>query len=337
MTNRISFLKSKKLLLSFQTGRGLRKQISNYNKIKDPFFVIGVQGCLHLLDLFLRFVPEDENIILFSSGMDEWELNWAKENLKIKGIVSISTQIKHGNILDYLFTYRKSNFGIMDYDLYIAQPDYFKRLRKIQSSSLGTALFKYDDPNLGLAIPQTHAMFFNTSLVRKLRREYGVKCKNSNYENLSPKIRRSLLQIGVDGTHYPEEKFFKNYFDTTRVLSLLGIANGYYFDFLNTASENDIEKSGVFHVGGVSDPRVTKNRWRVRGSYFWQLVLMNQKDLELRDYYSRLFGVLAPIDELRELLEQDGFTSSSFFTSVDSLIEKISIPNQLQNIISTKR
>jgi hypothetical protein len=296
-------------------------QIRRLEKIVNPIFIIGIKGSLHIIDLCLKFIPNRVNVILILAGMDEWEIDWAKKHLCVSGYIVLDKQLKHGAILDLLFKCRKSNFGIMDYDLFISNPIYFDLMRSINSNSIGNVLFMYEDPNLHVKIPQTFFMFFNALMVRSIMQRFDVSCSVAKYEELSQRVKSKLQSINFDGRNMPEGNFGKDYFDTFRLISLLGLADGYEFNWVNDSIESGLNESGVFHVSGISNPAEVKNRWRRRGSFFWQRSLALHPDLNLRTHYQQLFPNLPTVHDLEQLLRNDGYTGSWYFDSVNELLK----------------
>ena len=296
----------------------IKTQIRRYKRYENVFFIIGIKGSLHIIRICLRFIPHTENIVLILNGMEEYEVEYARKNFNVAGFVIIPKQLKHGEIMDYLFSNMITNFGILDYDCFILDKNYFEKLKKIKENSMGNALFMYHNPVLDVDVPLTHAMSFNTYLIKKLIQEYDIKCSHKQYHKLSDKIKKKLLEIGIDENHLTED--FKDYLDTMRVLFSIGIAEGYPFNWIDRNVVNDVEKNVVFHPGGVSNPTVIHNRWRMRGSYFWQTALANNPDKSLRDYYTRMFGVLPPLDDLEKTMRNDGYTGPWFFNSVKQIL-----------------
>ena len=285
---------------------------------ENLFYIIGLKGSLHLIQVCLRYIPKTEDVVLILNGMDAYEIDYARKNLNVTRIVIIKEQLKHGEIMDHLFSNMKKNFGILDYDCFVMDGTYFEKIKQVEENSLGNVLFMYHNPVLNLEAPQTHFMYFNAPLARQIIKEYKIKCSSKRYKPLSNKIKNKMREIGIDENNFLED--FKDYLDTMRVLFSIGIAEGFPFNWIDRDIDNNANKNTVFHPGGVSDPRILHNRFRMRGSYFWQSALAMNPDQSLRNYYLQLFGNLPSLSYLKEQLLLEGHTGPAFFDSVERIL-----------------
>jgi hypothetical protein len=295
-----SYIRARSILGGFRRGirkgiaRGLaRRQLPKLSGIVNPFFVVGLPGCLHVADLCFQCIPDGINSVLVSNGLENWEQQWAREHLKAQSTITLGPTVRHGAVLDLLFDHLSQPFGILDYDCFVFDPAFFHRLTPLAPRSLSNALFKYVNPVSGLEVPETFALFFNTPVIRLLRRRYRVSCDEARYSRLSARVRSRLAEIGIDEHHPPEAN--KRFFDTFRLLLCLGYADGYACSFVGESPAQPVQRRGVFHVGGVGGgirSNCTATNWELRGSYFWRRALEAHPDEALRRRYSGRYGDL---------------------------------------------
>jgi len=257
---------------------------------RNPFFVVGMPGSVHVLDLCLRFVPPDVDVILVSNAMEGWEQRWAATNLGVRSIVTVESGVAHGRVLDLLFDHFHAPFGILDYDCFVMNPSLFHRLMSLRPRAMVNALFRYRSPGLSVVFPETFVLFFNAGVMKSLRTKYGVSCMPVRFGDLSRKIRERLAVLGIDEQHMPED--YKAIFDTLRLIQALGMADGYECDFVSETSADAMPSNEAFHVGAVGQGHhvdVTSG-WNLRGAYFWRRALECCGDDEVRRRYSDKYG-----------------------------------------------
>lgn len=269
----------------------------NLSEVNNPYFIVGISGSLHVIELCLRFVPRDIDIVLVANGLDPWELDWARNHFKVKETIVVDRMLNHGDVLDILFEKYPRPFGILDYDCFVLDPTYFYKMQVIDSRSLANGLFDHMNEKLKLEFPETFMLFFNTNSIHKIQQVYQVTSAHYNYFCLSPTVKRRLKTIGIDQAHHPEA--YKDYFDTLRLIFSLGYADGYRCNFLERYTTISNPAYKVFHVGGISCPGMPKTKWGTRGVYLWRRLLEEHPDPELRERYWRRYGSFSA----RELLE----------------------------------
>jgi hypothetical protein len=226
--------------------------------------------------------------------------------------------ITHGQILDILFDGLSRPFGILDYDCFIFDTTYYERMQKLTQKSMMNTLLAYQNPIINIQIPETMFIYFNTSIINYLRKKYTVNCRIAKYSKLSERVKNQLSLIGIDEYHYPEN--YKNYFDTLRLISSLGISEDLNINCLNEISNSLLSSPGFFHVGGVALPEIINDVWQLKGSYFWRRVLEENKDIEIRRLYLKKYGDISPSDLLKKCPEISETISLEFFDRIESII-----------------
>jgi hypothetical protein len=293
------------------------KQFLALKDLRQTFFVVGVPGSLHLVELSLRYIPSGFNVVFISNGMDKWEQAWAMKHLGVHSIITIDKLLIHAKVMDLIFDNFSEAFGILDYDCFIFNPSYFSRITSLESNSMLNALFVYKNLILNIEIPETFFLYFNTPIIKSLKQKYHVNCNLYKYPVLSRKVKQQLATIGIDENHYPEH--FKNYFDTFRLLLCLGIADGYQVNFIDKFPTVSVPSNEVFHVGGVARPNNINSNWQMRGSYLWRRALEVNKDCKLRQRYWEKFG---DISAKELLVKYPGYKEKIGLDFID-FVEKI--------------
>lgn len=318
---KVAYRQLKDLLYRIRTfsarARALRT-FPDLSALNNPYFIVGIPGSLHVVELCLKFVPSDVDIVLVANGLDAWELGWAREHLKVKTTVVIERMLDHGDVLDLLFDQYPRPFGILDYDCFVLDPAYFYKMQALDPKTLANGLFVHKNEQLNLEFPETFMLFFNSEVIRQIRRTYRVKSVHYNYLCLAPAVKRRLKTVGVDQAHHPEA--YKDYFDTLRLIYSLGYADGYRCNFPEKLAP--ISKPGykVYHVGGISFPGLPKTKWGTRGVYLWRRLLEVHPDAELRERYWRRYGSFSADDLLKlnaGLVEKIG---SEYFDFVETAL-----------------
>lgn len=293
-------------------------QRPNLREIKNPLIVIGIGGCLHLVNLCLRYIPKHQRIIFISNGLSEWENEWARNNLRFDGFLQLHKRYYHANVIDFLLSYFRYPFGIIDYDCFVFDPSYFQKLHQLNTNTLLNSAFVHHNPSLDLDLPETFLLFFNTKIIRSIQRKYKVDSKPVEFSMLSRKVLQSLNLIGITGDCYPEE--YKNYFDTLRLWVCLGIAEGYKCDFIAKYSNIPEPGDAIYHVGSGSSNSDFRTPWRARGTYFWRRALeeCNFKDLQ-KEYWEK-FGNIKASELIEKYPDVAGKLSQSFYNQVERII-----------------
>lgn len=289
------------------------------NGINNPYVIIGVPGCLHVVDLCLKYVPKDVDVIFISNGLEKWEEEWARKNLDVRSIIWIDKMLSHGDVLDLMFDKFQRPFGILDYDCFVFNRSYFYKLREICDKSLYNGLFLYENKELKLKFPETFMIFFNTELINTVRKKYKVKSSAYNIPNISKEILRVLREIGIDQQQFPENH--KNYFDTLRLLLSLGYVEGYQPQFVEEFPGNVKPNCAIFHVGGVSCSGIPKTKWGTRGVYLWRRVLEECLDDDLKDRYREKYGSYTADDLRRVNAKLVAEIGSEYFEFVEEIIK----------------
>lgn len=298
------------------------KQFHTLPELSNPFFIIGISGALHIMELSKKYIPKNIDTVLVLNGMDEWEQNWARMHFSCKAVITLDNQkmLPHSKVLDLLFDNYYAPFGILDYDCFVFNPDCFARMQDIKSNHILNSIFFHESPILG-RVPQTFFLFFNSNLIRALKKEYKVSCDITDYrKKIHSKIRVKLSEIGLDQNHYPEN--IKDYFDTLILLISLGHANSYYCNYFDHYKKGPSKSADLFHVGGVANPNTTYGWWGVRGSYFWWRALEECQDIALQAHYYQKFGqrhsstIFDPFPKFKNEVSQE------FFDFVDRIVQK---------------
>lgn len=300
-----------------------KREIANLQGTHSLFFMVGISGAIHLMELSLRFVPSNVNLIIILNGMDRWEQEWVRKNFQSRPIINIDSKyhIAHGKIIDMLFDNLDKSFGIIDYDCFIFDQSCFWEIQKLEPNILINSLFESSSTIEKLILPHTFFLFFNTQLINFIRNKYKI---TSDYQRdfgskLSTKVKNKLAEVGIDKDHFPETG--KNYFSTLRLLISLGFSEGYNCKILEGYQIGPQMGTAAYHIGGVSYPNWIKGWTNSRGSYFWRRVLRANKDVELIHYYEKKFGVLEPDDIFIEHPEYKSQIGQGFFDFVDRITQ----------------
>ena len=319
------------------------EQIKNQAKDtgKNTFFVIAIPGSVHIVELCLRFVPKNVPVTIIANGLTTWERQWINDHLTYSQIIHIPSILSHGDVINALVKSVHFPFGILDYDCFVFNPGLFDEAAKINDNYQLNAFFSSTNPITHLELPATFFLMINAPLYRELIQKYRIDCRHVSYFQLSRTVRQRLKSIGIDSNHLPED--FKNYFDTLRLLMVLGLADGYPINYVERFPAKFKPSNQIFHVGGISDPNQYKHLWGVRGSYLWRLALINHPDEDLRNYYQQMFGKTSPDEVLdsfpgaRERIGEDFFAFARGLIGKDLMHDSLTINDSSTVFGSDKR
>ena len=306
---------------SLRTSGLLQKK--SIRGLENPLVIIGMSGCLHLVSLCLRFIPDRQKLIFVSNGLSDWENAWAKKNLRLDGYLKFKKRYYHADVLDFLFSFFSDPFGIIDYDCFVFDPSFFEKFHELSSNSLLNSAFVHHNPLLSRNFPETFLLFFNTEIIKSIQKEFNVDSKPVNYSNLSNKVRASVGSIGITDNCYPEE--YKNYFDTLRLWVCLGMAKGYECNFVSNYTNVSIPGDAIYHVGSGSSNSDFKTPWRARGTFFWRRALEECGFPDLQKEYWDRFGDA----RAKDFVEQNPIIADQLSPGYFEQVEKIILHKDL--------
>lgn len=254
----------------------------------NPFVVIVMPGSLHVARLALQKVPGHIDRLIVLNGLPAWEAKLAHELFHGQPVVACEALMEHDQVLDLLLDNLDGDFGILDYDCFVLDPVHFDHMRVLREGSLMNACFSRRHPQTGLRVPETFFLFFNRDAIQSLKARYGVTSRPVRWAQLPDACRDKLALHGLSADLLPEAH--KDYFDTLRVLMMLGQAEGLELTFLADFPASPTPSGEIFHVGGISTPNLVDGLWRFRGAYFWRMVLERCALDELKERYLRIYG-----------------------------------------------
>jgi len=295
------------------------RNFPDLRNLNTPFFIISIPGSLCLVDLCLKFLPKEQDVVIVANGLEKTELNWIKENLETDEIIKIKWTVDHGAALDLLFDCYDKNFGIIDYDCFVLDASYLDEMKKIDINSMMNALFIYENRKLNLDIPKTYILFFNNEIIRKIKQKFKVNSRIIHYRKLTNQVKKKLLTLGIDQYNHIDHK---NYFDTLRVIYLLGLTEGYRCNYLLKYPAVSSVSQKVFHVGAGNNTEKINNAWNTRGTYLWRRALESCQHKELQDYYYIKYGMMKSweiFEKVPKICEEIG---NGFFEFVNQIVGK---------------
>lgn len=257
-------------------------------RLDRPFVLIAMPGSLHVTWLALQRVPAEVDRLIVLNGLPAWEVKLARQLFTGQPLAHCGAMMEHDQVLDLLFEGLSGDFGILDYDCFVLDSAHFTPMRQLAPGVLMNAVFSRVHPQSGLRVPETFFLFFNRSAIRSLALRHGVNSRPMRWRELKPAVAGLLAREGFSESRLPEAH--KDYFDTLRVLMMLGCAEGMRVDFLADFPASPTPSGEIFHVGGISNPRQVDGLWRFRGVYFWRCALEACGMPALQSRYRREYG-----------------------------------------------
>lgn len=276
-------------------------------------------GGLHLAHLTIHRVSDAVPVVGIANGLAPWELEWVRRRLPLAAVAHLPVVSEHGIVLDALFDHVQGDFGILDYDCFVLQPELVRDVLRFEDGTSMNAAFFRHNAALDLDVPETFLLAFRAPVIREIRARYGVVSSPYRWDELPLPARERLAKAGFGPDRLPEAH--KPYFDTLRAIMMLARAEGLPYRFVRKHPATPTPSDEVYHVGGVAEPNVVKGVWALRGSYFWRRALETVADDELKARYYRQYGSQLARDLLRQDPETAAQISPAFLEYCETLLQ----------------
>ena len=185
------------------------------------------------------------NVFLVLNGTAGWEENYLQKNFHGYPIFKLSTfphsSLSHSSVLNLLLRNNDANFGIIDHDLFMFNPQIFDELNFNQDECV-IGVFKLENQKARLTFPTTHFMFFNIKRIHQIMATYGIDARQ--YKKIPRHLEDKLLSIKIGNHNYLKE--YLNYFDTFNLI----LAMAFYEKL--SARIPELSPDDLFHVGATS-------------------------------------------------------------------------------------
>jgi hypothetical protein len=258
------------------------------------FFMVIMPGSLHVAQLAYQFVPDDVRLVAILNNTDDWEQAWARRNLKRALILTTRFSYPHHALLNLLLRCTPQPFGILDFDCFVFRPEYFGAVEAIGPTTSAQVFYANHNTVLDLWVPETFLLILNQPVLADLVARYRVGTDGIAWDDLSSAVQRRLATLGIGPDQLPEN--YKPSFDTTRVLLMLALAEGYPYEIITRHSAAMHLAGDIFHVGASSSPKRDlqgAHPYALWGTYFWIRRLELIDDQELRDKYLPKYGIVS--------------------------------------------
>jgi hypothetical protein len=222
-------------------------------------------------------------------------------------------------VLDLLFEQITSPFGILDFDCFVLDQSLFSKITKLEYNTMMNAVFCYQNLKLDLDMFETYFLFLNTPLINMIKRKYRVNSEITTLKKLNSNLQDRLSTLGIDENHYPD-LHRGNFFDTMRLLYLLGLTLGYTCNFIESLPFYPLPNNLVFHVGAGHKSNSLNTLWNTRGTYLWRRALEVCPFPELQNYYYHQFGNLKSSDIFNLVPEFCQQIGNGFFNFIEDII-----------------
>ena len=251
------------------------------------YYLIVMPNALHLLLPCVELL-HGLNLALILNGAGRWDAGFLLQKYphipQFRLSLLPGSSLRHGEVIDLLFSANPHNFGIIDHDLFIFRPQALQDIQLDDHTALAY-LYSHVNPKTGLLFPTTHLMFFNTPLLKPLMNRYGLSALCSY--KIPARIEAQIHSLGLGYDNLP--KGWVDFYDTLHLVIAMAHHEGCNFKKI------ELRETEAIHIG-----QTTYGQQRL--SYLW----LHARLLELpcnRDIKDRYWRKLIPFADKKTLLD----------------------------------
>lgn len=137
-------------------------------RVRDPFYMFFTQGLLHWVRAAERLVPTEVDLVLIGSALPPEEEEWLRANIG-RPLHVIRLGVDDNTVWDFLFDCNQGNFGYLDIDCFVLNPELFTEMAAIGPDVAVNGIWTYDADG-GRPIACTHFAFINAGVIEEMRR-----------------------------------------------------------------------------------------------------------------------------------------------------------------------
>jgi len=290
--------------------RFIEFQTTQQHKLGDHFYTIVMPNILHFLVPSLKLIPRKVDVFLILNGTANWEENYLRKNFKGYPIFKLNnfpySSMSHGTVLNLLLRNNDSNFGIIDHDLFLFNPQIFDDL-SFKKDECVIGAFKLKNTKAQLSFPTTHFMFFNIKRIHRIMTTYEIDARQ--YKNIPRRLENKLAELKIGHQNYLKE--YLNYFDTFNLIMAMA-----FYEKLS-ARIAEMRPDDLFHVGATSC-----GTHSIYATYINIKLLELSTDSSLSSKYSNLF---APFKDSKSVIEHISGDRSglAYIAQIDQIIDRL--------------
>lgn len=253
----------------------LRAFYASLNSHQDIVYLFFSEKLLHWVTKAMSYVPPEVNLVLLGSDLPEEEIRWIQANAA-RPFHNVRLRIDDRIAWEFLFEVNQFNFGWLDSDCFVLEPDLFREIADIAPSTSLNCCWAWDS-GFGWPLANTFFLFVNVQAIAAVRaqgaepnpcsHDYdwhsllvpGRRCYSRTPTRSQLRLLRRLLP--TDGRGRAPTPHGMSYYDTTVMYQLLARACGYDihqvrdlegFGHLRGRRNQDESSDELLHVGGGS-------------------------------------------------------------------------------------
>ncbi len=211
------------------------------------FYLFFTSGLLMFLLRCLEFVPPHVNTVLLGANLQEFEIQYVRKNLSYPLFVIEQDGITDQGILDILLRTHTSNFGYMDVDTFVFNPELFEKMAEIPSDAIINCYRQYHLTG-STKVCETNFMYFNAknvTLINASPFSYSYRRTEEGPEYITDDLYKKICSLVPYG-QYP----YGTCYDTLILFQLLAISQGLRINCVqNIQTPENMDAQNFIHMG----------------------------------------------------------------------------------------
>lgn len=279
----------------------------------SAFFLYFTSGMLMFVLKSLKYIPSFINVQLIGNNLEPEEIEFIDQHIRTHLFHIQQSNISDQSVLDMLLHICTYNFGYMDVDTFVLNPQIFQEIMMIEND---TAIKCYRTYQIfeRYHVCETNFMYFNITVCKEIPLTPYSYSYRGNYLPIPETVLQELSEM------LPVERCpFGDYFDTLILFQLLCIARGKKILSIQQNQLKEKDDIDFFHLGNSC---FISNLFTKLSFKTHHISLHNIKSIFFtRELYNTYMGILPSTYKVFPDLFRQALANSDFL-DVLSRIEK---------------
>jgi len=307
---------------------------ANLESKKDIFYMYFTGNLLHYALESTALIPNEVNLVLITSDLTQREIQTIQKIIH-RPHINLPNKYHDGYIWDMLIENNEFDFGWIDVDCFIFNPQIFKEMKIFTEDNIAINTVwarKYDEYCVDYYFANTYFLFVNISIYKHVTSLYhDVTMMPSVYNTQSDKIVFEAYKT-IGRKLFNSLKIYYNkldicLFDTTHLYQMLFYISGFKINRIRNLDQiSTYYSQEALHLGGchlihryILDDSLKRLYFRFNMRLSFHILYRNL--FLLPEEYQRFF-----------LLFKENMIKNKIDTNIDDVVEKIKSYAERNNI-----